>query len=217
MMKDKELSRISTHKCSICGTFYIERFLPLIIYGHDFSKWEVRPQCDCEKKQEEEKNKLEEKIRKTEREKSKGLELKNLIRKMRDVNIGKRFEEKTFSNFNQSRNQKAYFICLDYTKNFLDKLKNGKGLFLTGNVGTGKTHLIAAIIDRLAKLYKKKFNPENFPYHIPIVYVTATELFSQIKESFDEHNTEEVIKKFEDCKLLIIDDLGIEKNNRIYS
>lgn len=212
-MTEKELSRTSTHKCSICGTLYIERFLPLVIYGQDFGKWKVEPKCDCERKLEEEEYKIEKENIKREIEKSKGKELKNLIIKTRDVGIGKRYEGKTFSNFDKEKNKKAYISCINYTKNFPDKLKNGKGLFITGMVGTGKTHLIAAIVDRLARLHKGKLFSGSYSYneYLQIIYLSATELFSQIRASFEDNETEELIEKYINCSLLIIDDLGVEK------
>ena len=91
-------------------------------------------------------------------------------------------------------------------------LKGAKGLFITGKVGTGKTHLVAAIVDRLARLYARRLFSKYYNYYeYPIIYVSAVELFSQIRASFNEHNTDEIMEKYENCNLLIIDDLGVEK------
>jgi DNA replication protein DnaC len=193
-------------------------FLPHEVYGYDKGYWKDLPQCDCEEK-------LLEKTEERNRLKSKGEKIRGLIRQVRDSGIGKRYANKTFENFDKSKNKKAYLACLDYTKNFSDNLKSGKGLFITGKVGTGKTHLLAAIVDRLARLHKRKlFSKCYLDYYFdgvykdycnydeyPIIYVPASELFSKIRVSFEDRNTGGIMEKYQNCGLLIIDDLGVEK------
>lgn len=86
----------------------------------------------------------------------------------------------------------------DYIKNYKKGEKN-KGLYLTGNFGCGKTYLISAMLNELAKLDKK----------IAIVYYP--EFLRSLKASFSddsEYNTKfNYIKKVE---LLLIDDIGAE-------
>ena len=135
--------------------------------------------------------------------KRRGLMLIESIREIR-YDIGLRFKAKTFSNFDKSRSPAAYKICLEYARNFLDNLKNGKGLFLTGNVGSGKTHLVVAIIDYIARIHKRKI--KSF-----VTFKTSVNMLAEIKYSFDKNSTEQVIEDYENCCLLVIDDLGSEK------
>ena len=94
------------------------------------------------------------------------------------------------------------FELIKWLKNFLDtyeKNKGIKGLYLNGNFGCGKTYLISACLNELAKRDHK----------IAIIYYP--EFLRSIKESFgnpDEYNSRfNFIKKTE---LLLIDDIGAE-------
>ena len=89
------------------------------------------------------------------------------------------------------------FETIIWLKNFIDNYKKGianKGLYLTGNFGCGKTYLIAAIFNELAKSnYKSSiiFWPEF------------------LRQAFyDDFNAKfEYVKK---APLLLIDDIGAE-------
>ena len=129
------------------------------------------------------------------------------IQELKDT-IPKRFKKKSFSNFNKKRNLNAWKICIEYASNYIENAKQGKGLFLTGPVGTGKTHLAVAINDYIARILKRKLN-----YHTRfIIFTTAIDLLSEIKYSYESSDTESTIKRYENCSLLILDDLGIEKS-----
>lgn len=77
------------------------------------------------------------------------------------------------------------------------KTKRGKGLYLHGNFGSGKTYLLAALFNELAK--------QNFK--VAIIY--WPEFLRTLKASFDTDFDEkyQYIKKI---PLLLIDDLGAE-------
>ena len=94
------------------------------------------------------------------------------------------------------------FEVIKWLNNFITNYKKnekGKGLYLTGNFGCGKTYLVSAMLNELAKLDKK----------IAIVYYP--EFLRSLKSSFSddsEYNTKfNYIKKVE---LLLIDDIGAE-------
>ena len=134
----------------------------------------------------------------------KGIELKEEIQRLKRT-IGDRFKSKTFSNFDKSKCPKAYEICRTYAKNFLSNRDQGIGLFITGSVGSGKTHLVSAIIDYIARVYKRKVDD--------LIFITSVNLLSRIKFSFENKTTESLLKKLEAADLLVIDDLGIEKSS----
>lgn len=89
---------------------------------------------------------------------------------------------------------------LKYMTNFIkdyEKHENVKGLFLTGSFGTGKTYLISALFNEMAKKNVK----------CAIVYYP--EFLRDLKASFQTNYKEkfEYIKKSE---LLLLDDIGAE-------
>ena len=94
------------------------------------------------------------------------------------------------------------FEIIKWLKNFLDtyeKNKNKRGLYLTGNFGSGKTYLISACLNELAKKNHK----------IAIIYYP--EFLRSLKESFndpEEYNNK--FKYIKNVELLLIDDIGAE-------
>lgn len=89
---------------------------------------------------------------------------------------------------------------LKYIKDYKDK-KIGKGLFLHGNFGCGKTFFISAMFNELAKDGIKS----------AIVY--WPEYLRSLKDSFQSSKNDEFKNKFNEikyAKLLLIDDLGAE-------
>lgn len=139
-----------------------------------------------------------------ERFKDSGKFIVGRIRRAKRCGIGTRYFNKTFRNYEAKGNEKAVNECRLFCKNFEKNLDEGRGLFLTGTVGTGKTHLIAAIIDYIARLYKRKYN-------LLIKYFTSTGLLSELKNSYEDRTSDELISDIKNCTLLVIDDFGAEK------
>lgn len=94
------------------------------------------------------------------------------------------------------------FVVIKWLKNFLDvyQPRSGmKGLYLTGNFGCGKTYLISATLNELAKKERK----------IAIVYYP--ELLSSLKSSFNEPELyNEKFRLLKNVEVLLIDDIGAE-------
>lgn len=94
------------------------------------------------------------------------------------------------------------FEVIKWLKQFIDDYKKGipkKGLYLTGNFGCGKTYLISAALNELAK--------DN--HQVAIIYYP--EFLRSLKSSFNE--SEEYNEKFNQImkvELLLIDDIGAE-------
>ena len=89
---------------------------------------------------------------------------------------------------------------IKWIKKFYDEYdRNGKnkGLYLHGNFGSGKTYLIAALFNELAK---KRISTE-------IVYYP--ELLRNLKSDFD--NFADYIDYLENVDLLLLDDIGAER------
>ena len=78
--------------------------------------------------------------------------------------------------------------------------ENIKGLYLHGSFGSGKTYLVAALLNELAK---KDYN---------VIMMYYPEMLNKLKSTFDKtdetfNETYENIKK---CDILLIDDIGAE-------
>ncbi len=113
--------------------------------------------------------------------------------------LKQRFKKRTFESFIvKKENAEAYGIAICFAENFKEQ---GKGLLLLGNVGSGKTHLAAAIANRLIQeLYT-------------VVFGNITDIIARIYDTYDkesEISTVEIINYLTTVDLLIIDDLGKE-------
>ncbi len=89
---------------------------------------------------------------------------------------------------------------LQFTDDYINKKKT-KGLYLYGNFGCGKTYLISAIFNELAK------------QNIDSAIVFWPEYLRMLKSLFNDNN--EFRKNYDrvkNTKLLLIDDLGAENN-----
>lgn len=101
---------------------------------------------------------------------------------------------------NLYKDDKARVPIIKYFKEFMDSYKNdkkGKGIFLTGSFGSGKTYLIAALFNELSKKNIKS----------TIVYYP--EFLRTLKSSFQDDYREkfDCVKK---SPILLIDDIGAE-------
>ena len=100
-----------------------------------------------------------------------------------------------------SKNKARFEIIkwlIDFIKTYQPKTKT-KGLYLNGSFGSGKTYLISAALNELAK--------EN--HKIAIIYYP--EFLRSLKESFSDPDTyNEKFKLIKNVELLLIDDIGAE-------
>ena len=93
-------------------------------------------------------------------------------------------------------------ICA-YLGDISGNLNDGKGLTLTGSVGTGKTlalYIVAGHIVRECRQF--------------VTLVPERTIFESVKETFgykDGQSEGEVLKRFENADVLMIDDFGVRK------
>ena len=92
---------------------------------------------------------------------------------------------------------------LKYVNDFIKKYETNdklKGLYLHGSFGSGKSYIISALINELAK---KNVNGV-------IVYYPT--LLKKLKDSFNNNNYEGIFNEIINCNILLLDDLGAENN-----
>jgi DNA replication protein DnaC len=126
---------------------------------------------------------------------------KSMEKRFRNNGLPLLFRNKTFDNYDQKNNPNGYIKCKEFATNF----PNTKGLLLSGNVGQGKTHLAAAIVNHLNdRMYSTYFG-------------NVIDLISFVKSTYNKNSTlsemEAISIMTKKVDLLIIDDLGKENNN----
>lgn len=96
-------------------------------------------------------------------------------------------------------NDKNRFQVIEWVTNFIKNYPSEKGLYLSGSFGSGKTYLIAAAFNELAKKNVKS----------AIIY--WPEFLRNLKGSFNTDFNEKM-EQIKRVKLLLIDDIGAENS-----
>lgn len=102
----------------------------------------------------------------------------------------------------------------DFDQSIIDALmwatSNTHGIFLTGEVGAGKTHAAAAL---LANAFAIERIPENIGLQGQVKWILVPELLLNIRESFSgkSESERELVMQYIKPAILVMDDLGIEK------
>ncbi|RKD22431.1 DNA replication protein DnaC [Caminicella sporogenes DSM 14501] len=141
-------------------------------------------------------------IQKNEEEAKKELAKREIKKREELINnsgLGKRFKKRTFDLFKVNKdNEEAYKKSLEFIQNFKER---EKGLIFVGPYGTGKTHLAAAIANKLmGNLYS-------------VIFGNITDIITRIKSTYNyrsEITEGDVIRILTEVDLLILDDLGKE-------
>ena len=118
---------------------------------------------------------------------------------LEESNLGERFMNRTFDNFDSELNKRAFERAKAYANkpNLFSETDNSR-IFI-GEVGTGKTHLAASIANLLISK------------GIPVLFATCNEHLMRIKSQFDSDNDGEYLARMKNTPMLMIDDLGKEQ------
>ena len=147
--------------------------------------------CQCEVDLEEEVKKQEEAKAKQER----------INRILALSNLGERFKDASFENFEPSAGTEA---CWAYTKEYAEHFtkKTDGGICIYGRAGNGKSHLAAALVNRVIQ---RGFTA---------VFIEVPDLFSKIKATYGADGTgseDKIMTALGKCDLLVLDDAGAER------
>lgn len=118
--------------------------------------------------------------------------------------LGERYKNVSFESSEKNINtafDNALSHCKKYTENHEKAIETGKGIYIYGNVGVGKTHLTACIANKLMKSL------------IPVFFTNLSEISKSIKSTFNRNSNkteQELMDKFSTVKFLFFDDLGAE-------
>ncbi len=190
-------------QCQFCGkTLYHQGAL---FMGKIMSIMNKPMRCDCEAAISywEKQDAIEqERLKKEQQEK----EAKELLEKFKRAGIDKRHIDCAFNNYRVNKDNpqqvKAYEQMKNYLLNYDQFAKQGRGLYVEGTYGTGKTHLVTAIAKERVRQGDK------------VRIKTPTDLLLGIRSSFDSKNEDrerDIIQWYQTIDLLILDDFGKQK------
>ena len=189
-LESKANEAIKTEECDYvkdgllhCGKCNTPKQVRVELMGRILS-----PKCLC-------KCEVERREREEEAERKKALAER--IKKYRKMGFPQsQMQDWTFEN-DDLGNEKLTNMAKRYVEHFDEFRKDGKGLLLHGGVGTGKTYLACMIANALIdKGY-------------PVLVTNFARVLSTLQGTFDKQEYLDSLNQF---KLLIIDDLGIERD-----
>ena len=170
-------------RCKKCNDAFFA-FIPAI--GR-----EVPFACSCER------NKMEESKKKEELEKSK----RDVINMRRESPYFDPVAEEEYNRWtfdaDDSPKSQASMICRSYAKSWRRVSKEGYGLILMGNTGTGKSYYASCIANVLLK------------NGISSIMMTSSRLINVTRSQV---NPQEALDKLNRFQLVVLDDLGAERN-----
>lgn len=144
--------------------------------------------------------------------------------RLKNSGLRKRWADCKLENFVPRNGQeKALEIALKFTEQFWkrDNPMDGVGLILCGGVGSGKTHLAAAVANAVISGAPI---PDDYAYDIgcgtklptntsPVMFSSTVSLLSELKREFadTEVRSRDIMEQFKNAPLTVLDDLGAEK------
>lgn len=106
----------------------------------------------------------------------------------------------TFDNY-KGEKDKSYTIAKNYVKEYEQMKKENIGLLFCGTVGSGKTYLACCIANALIEEYMIRVKIRNF-----------VQIINDLQKSGFDLDKNEYIESLTNVSVLILDDLGIERD-----
>ena len=106
----------------------------------------------------------------------------------------------TFDNY-KGETDKSYTIAKNYVKEYEQMKKENIGLLFCGTVGSGKTYLACCIANALIEEYMIRVKIRNF-----------AQIINDLQKSGFDLDKNEYIESLTNVSVLILDDLGIERD-----
>lgn len=151
-----------------------------------FTNFIPRIKCECEIKRDKENEERE--------------RLMKISSLKRDCFSSPNQHQYTFERFLNEKGQ-AYKVAYNYAKNFEQMKEDNVGLLFYGDVGSGKTYLACSIANELIEREQVKAKIMNL-----------SQVINQIQKSAFKVDSNEIISNLSNIALLILDDLGIERD-----
>ncbi len=145
--------------------------------------------CSCDIAERE---KIEERFRKQE-------EMTNISILKNTSLMDSKYADAVFENYEQDAdNAKAFRVAQNYVARFEEMYSRNQGVLFHGPVGTGKTFTAACIANKL------------LDNNIPVIMTSFVKILQEIQNP--DVNEGKFIQRLNSARLLIIDDLGVERN-----
>lgn len=138
--------------------------------------------------------------------------------------LSKRNFNQRFRNYQPDKGQtEAFQAARAFAKAYIEGKNDGTGLLLIGGVGSGKTHLAAAIVNAAIDYvpisdYESTWYGDGVRCGITpssgVRFIGTVELMERLRETYNSSvssNAQEIIRRYQEAKLLVLDDLGAEK------
>ena len=153
----------------------------------------VRCICNCQAEKRDEEERIQQEI-----------ERQNKISRLKENSLlGARYKENTFEKTSSGHNDSfdnALARCKRYCDIANEALKNGYGIYIWGDKGTGKTHLTSCMAHELINKYKQ------------VLFTNFFEISKSIRNTFNgKGNETDLINRIADVDFLFLDDLGTER------
>ncbi len=176
------------------GMIYCKQCHTQRVYVSEDKKFVVRCLCKCQSEQREKEIELEKQKQQLEK-----------VKRLKEMSLlGRKYKNSSFENLDLNRPEsflKAVKRCQAYCKAWTEINNKGYGLYLYGDVGTGKTELMACICNYLTEKF------------VPVIITNFLEISKKLRASYtnDIETENDIIERLAKVDLLILDDVGAEK------
>lgn len=181
-MKDDEYwdENIGDFVCKVCHT-------PTTAHDDEIHPMRIRCWCKCKKDADE---KRQEEVR--------NFAKQQYIQELKEKSLlGELYRDASFETTDTDRDE-SFLEAMEWLKKYCNNaeevIQKNYGLYLYGNIGLGKTHLMACMIDCLTKQF----------------FTCYTTNFMKIQQMVFNGKEEELMRIINNVDFLFIDDIGVE-------